>query len=257
MLVEAVLEPSLGEKPAYVVLPFDAKAVFGKVRAPVVVSVGAYRFPAVIAAERGRQVLRFPREHREGAGVREGELVRLELELDEAPRALDVPADVGALLGDARLAAAWGSFPAPQQKRLLAYVGEVKGAEARRHRLAHLRERLEESAAARDKQKSALLARPKPPSPAEALRVAAPKVGAPKVGAPKVGAPKVGAPKVGAPKVGAPKAAAPKVGSGKLGARKVGAAKAGAAKQAQKAASALRDVPGARVGRAKSAAGRA
>lgn len=223
MLVEAVLEPSLGEKPAYVVLPFDAKAVFGRVRAPVVVSVGAYRFATVIAAERGRQVLRISREHREAAGAREGEVVRLELELDEAPRPVEVPPDVGGLLVDRRLADAWAAFPLPQQKRLLAYVGEVKGAEARRSRLEHLRERLEEGAAARERQKSALLARPKPlasgplaPGAGKALPKVAAKLGATKPSAPAPKAVASSKPEVSsrASNSGASKAAAPSKAAG-------------------------------------------
>ena len=54
-------------------LTFDPKAVFGKVRAPVRVTLNGYTFRSTIAAMGGPCFIPFRKSHREAAGLEGGE----------------------------------------------------------------------------------------------------------------------------------------------------------------------------------------
>ena len=78
----------------FVALPFDPKAVFGKVRAPVVVTVNGYTFRRPIVAMGGPVCIGLRKSHREAAGLEGGETVAVTVALDTAPRTVTAPADL-------------------------------------------------------------------------------------------------------------------------------------------------------------------
>ena len=79
----------------FIALPFDPKAVFGKVRAPVIVAtVNGYSFRTTIAAMGGPVCIGMRRSHREAAGLAGGETVAVTVALDTAPRTVTAPADL-------------------------------------------------------------------------------------------------------------------------------------------------------------------
>lgn len=67
-------------------VPFDPKAIFGKVRAPVTVTVNGYTYRSTIAAMGGPPAIPLRRSHREAAGVSHGDVVEVRLTLDTAKR---------------------------------------------------------------------------------------------------------------------------------------------------------------------------
>ena len=67
----------------YIEVPFDPKAVFGKVRAPVKVTVNGYSYRSTLAAMGGPVCIPLRRSHREAAGLEGGEVVSVRLELDD------------------------------------------------------------------------------------------------------------------------------------------------------------------------------
>src|SRR5258706_13062719 len=75
-------------------LTFDPKAVFGKVRAPVRVTLNGYTYRSTIAAMGGPPCVPLRKSHREAAGLEGGETLEVRLSLDTAPRVTKPPADL-------------------------------------------------------------------------------------------------------------------------------------------------------------------
>ena len=78
----------------YVELPFDPKEVFGKVRAPVRVTLNGYTFTTTIAAMGGPPCIGIRTGYREAAGLQGGERVDVRVELDTGKREVKPPADL-------------------------------------------------------------------------------------------------------------------------------------------------------------------
>jgi hypothetical protein len=79
-------------------VPFDPKAVFGKVRAPVKVTLNGYTFRSTIAAMAGEVFIPLRKSHREAAGIEGGEKVTVNIELDSEKREVEVPPDLSKAL---------------------------------------------------------------------------------------------------------------------------------------------------------------
>ena len=77
----------------FVPLPFDPKAVFGKVRAPVKITLNGYTYRSTIAAMGGPPCIPLRKSHREAAGLRGDETLEVRLELDTEPRVVEPPDD--------------------------------------------------------------------------------------------------------------------------------------------------------------------
>jgi hypothetical protein len=78
----------------FIPIDFDPRAVFGKVRAPVKVTVRGHTYRSTIAAMGGTVCIPLRKSNREAAGLEGGESVRVELSLDEVKREVSVPADL-------------------------------------------------------------------------------------------------------------------------------------------------------------------
>ena len=123
------LSPALGFD-----VPFDPKAELGKVRAPVRVTINGYTFRTTIASMGGRTFVGLNREVREGTGVAPGDRVAVELELDDAPRTVEVPPDLAAVL-DEDLRAFFDSLSYTHRKEYVRWIEEAKRQETRRTRV--------------------------------------------------------------------------------------------------------------------------
>ena len=116
-------------------VPFDPKAVLGKVRAPVRVTINGYSFRTTIARMGGRTVVGLNREVREGTGVAGGERVVVELEPDAEPRTVEVPPDLAAALDD-DVRAFFDSLSYTHRKEYVRWVEDARRAETRERRVA-------------------------------------------------------------------------------------------------------------------------
>jgi uncharacterized protein YdeI (YjbR/CyaY-like superfamily) len=85
---------------ASLVVPLDVPAVFGRVRTPVVVRINNYAWRTTIMRYGGEYIVGINRAAREGAGIKPGDRVTVELEPDFEPRTVAVPADLAAALGE-------------------------------------------------------------------------------------------------------------------------------------------------------------
>lgn len=106
----------------FIPLTFDPKVVFGKVRAPVKVTVNGYTYSSTIAAMGGPPCIPLRRSNREAAGLEGGETLVVRLDLDAAIRTVNPPADFARALKAAP--------PAWKRWRELSYSHQREYAEA-------------------------------------------------------------------------------------------------------------------------------
>jgi hypothetical protein len=120
----------------FIPLPFEAKAVFGKVRAPVVATVNGYTFRTTIAAMGGPVCIGMRRSHREAAGLAGGETVAVTVALDDAPRTVTAPADLlRALKAVPGALAAWKASSYTHQREHVEAIEGAKKPETRQRRI--------------------------------------------------------------------------------------------------------------------------
>jgi hypothetical protein len=118
-----------------VVVPLDVPALFGKVRAPVRGTVNGFPYRSTIMRYGDTYYLGLNREIREGAGVDAGDVVTIEMELDDAPREVEVPEELAAALDAAPAARrTFDALSYTHRKEYAGWVGEAKREETRRTR---------------------------------------------------------------------------------------------------------------------------
>jgi hypothetical protein len=78
----------------FIELPFDPREKFGKVRAPVKVTVNGYTFRTTIAAMGGPPCIGIRTSYREAAGLEGGEKIEVRVALDEEERVVTPPVDL-------------------------------------------------------------------------------------------------------------------------------------------------------------------
>jgi hypothetical protein len=81
-----------------IVLPFDPKEVFGKARAPVIVTINGFSYRSTVAHMGGPPFIPLRKSHRAAAGIAPGAAIEVELTLDETVRTVEVPDDLAAAL---------------------------------------------------------------------------------------------------------------------------------------------------------------
>ena len=78
----------------FIPLTFDPKAAFGRIRAPVKVTLNGYTYRSTIAAMGGPPCVPLRRSNREAAGLDGGEKLAVTIELDTEKREVKPPADL-------------------------------------------------------------------------------------------------------------------------------------------------------------------
>jgi hypothetical protein len=109
-------------------ITFDPKAVFGKVRVPVKVTLNGYTYRSTIAAMRGDVFIPLRRSHREAAGLDGTETLNVRLDLDTEERTVEPPQDLVKALKGAP--GAWNRWQALSYTRRREDVESVEGAKA-------------------------------------------------------------------------------------------------------------------------------
>ena len=127
----------------HIVVPFDAKAVFGKGRPPVRVTLNGYEYRSTLAPYGGLYYLPVNQAVRAGAQVKAGDRVSVVLEADEAPRTVKPPADLArALKANPAAKARWEELSFTHRKEYVEAIEEAKKPETRARRLAKAIEQL-------------------------------------------------------------------------------------------------------------------
>ena len=106
----------------FIELPFDPREKFGKVRAPVKVTVNGFTFRTTIAAMGGPPCIGMRTSYREAAGLEGGEKIEVRVALDEEDRVVTPPADL--------VKALQAAPPAWDRWRGLSYTHQREHAEA-------------------------------------------------------------------------------------------------------------------------------
>lgn len=108
----------------------------GAKRFPVVATVNGYTWRTSVARMGGEFLLGLNREVREGAGVQAGDEVEAVIELDVAPREVDLPADLAAALAaDQEASAAFERMAFTHRKEYVRWITEAKRDETRQRRV--------------------------------------------------------------------------------------------------------------------------
>jgi hypothetical protein len=119
----------------FVEVPLDVPALFGRKRPPVVVTVNDFSFRTTVAVYGGRYFLPLNKSVRDGAGIAPGDELGVTIELDDAPREVDIPAELAAALDvDEPARAAFDALSFTHRREHAEYVAEAKRAETRRRR---------------------------------------------------------------------------------------------------------------------------
>jgi hypothetical protein len=121
----------------FIALNFDPKSVFGKVRAPVRVTLNGYTYRSTIFTMGGPPFVPFRRSHREAAGLEGGETLDVRLELDTAKRVITPPADLVKALKAAPPAwDRWRELSFSHQREHAEAIETAKRPETRARRIA-------------------------------------------------------------------------------------------------------------------------
>jgi hypothetical protein len=119
----------------YIPLTFDPKPVFGKLRAPVKVTLNGYTFRSTIAAMGGPPCIPFRRSHREAARLEGNETLNVRLDLDTETRSVKPPADLVKALKAASLWERWRELSYTHQREHAEAIEGAKKPETRVRRI--------------------------------------------------------------------------------------------------------------------------
>ena len=116
-------------------VPFDPKPIFGKVRAPVRVTLNGYSYRSTIAAMGGPLFIPLRRSHREAAGLEGDETLKITIELDTGIRDVAPPPDLAKALKGAGVWERWAELSFTHRREDVESVTEAKKPETRQRRI--------------------------------------------------------------------------------------------------------------------------
>jgi hypothetical protein len=143
---ETVLQRPEGEATAaFIEIPLDVRAIFGRARPPVTVTINGYTYRSTVAVYGEGYFLPVNKANRTGAGVDAGDRVTVELASDTEARTVDVPDDLAAaLLADPEVNERFDGLSYSHRSEYVGWVTEAKKAETRERRIAETVRRLRE-----------------------------------------------------------------------------------------------------------------
>ena len=130
---------SAGGNNVGIVVPEDVVTAFGRgKRVPVVVTIdGDYQYRSTIASMGGKFLIGFAAATRKITGRGAGDEIEVRLDVDDAPRTVDVPDDLAAELArDDAAKAAWDALSFSRQRAHAESVTGAKAADTRARRVA-------------------------------------------------------------------------------------------------------------------------
>ena len=108
----------------------------GARRFPVVATVNGYTWRTSVSRMGGEFLLGLSREVRQGAGVQAGEEVEVTVELDAAPRQVEVPEALAtALAADPQAKASFDGMAFTHRKEYARWIAEAKQEQTRQRRV--------------------------------------------------------------------------------------------------------------------------
>ena len=119
-------------------MPFDPKAAFGSARPPVRCTINGMEYRSRLSVYGGSTYLGLRSDLRKAVGgLSVGDAVEVTMEVDVAPREVEVPpALAAALAGDDGARAAYEALSFTHRKEYAQWIGEAKREETRERRVA-------------------------------------------------------------------------------------------------------------------------
>ena len=115
------------------------QALGPQARPPVAITINGHCWRSRIAAMRGHQLIGISAANRTAAGIAEGELIDIQIELDEAPRTVAEPADLAqALSRSAGARAAFERLAFGLRQKHVRDIESARSAEVRARRIDKL-----------------------------------------------------------------------------------------------------------------------
>jgi hypothetical protein len=121
------------------VIPEKVVEALGQGKKPkVTVTInGGFSYPNTVAVMGGKSMIGISKERRKLAGVSGGDTIEVTLELDTAPRVMEVPADLQAALNKDKAAKAYfATLSYSNQRRHIDPINDAKAPETRARRIA-------------------------------------------------------------------------------------------------------------------------
>ena len=118
-----------------VIPPEVVTALGGGKRPPVKVTINGYTYRSTVAVMGGDFMVGVAAEHRQKAGVSGGETLEVQIELDAAPRTVELPADLAAALTESGAMAAFDALAPSYRKEHVRNVNDAKTDDTRRRRI--------------------------------------------------------------------------------------------------------------------------
>ena len=137
---------SAGKNAAGFRVPRHVVEALGKgKRPPVVVTINGYSYRNTVAVYGDEYLIGVAQEHRGPANVKPGDEIEVDLELDTAPREVEIPPDFAAALEEAPAAKAFfESLSYSNKRRFTLSIEGAKSEETRQRRIETSIERLRE-----------------------------------------------------------------------------------------------------------------
>jgi len=123
----------------------SAKVVesFGAGKKPkVTVKINGYSYRSTVAVMGGKFMLPVAAEHRDKAGIKAGDRIEVDLQLDTAPREVEVPKDFAAALKKAKITERFDELSFSHRKEHVRAIEEAKAPETRARRIGNAIEML-------------------------------------------------------------------------------------------------------------------
>lgn len=118
-------------------VPDSAITALGSTRNPAVtVTVGPLTYRSTVAVRNGSFILPLSQALRAESGIKAGDEVEVTLELDTAPRSVDVPEDLASALTAAGLRQSFDALSYSRQRGIVEPIAAAKAAETRARRIA-------------------------------------------------------------------------------------------------------------------------
>jgi len=126
--------------PTGIEVPPTAIAALGSSKKPAVkVNLNGYTYQSTVGVMGGKFMIPLSSAHREASGLKAGDKIEVTLELDEAPRTVEVPADLlTALSKKASVKAAFDALAPSKRKECVRQVVEAKAQDTRERRIAKI-----------------------------------------------------------------------------------------------------------------------
>jgi bacteriocin resistance YdeI/OmpD-like protein/uncharacterized protein DUF1905 len=121
----------------FVPVTFDPKAVFGKIRAPVRVTLNGYTYRSTIASMGGVACIPLRKSNREAAGLTGDETLPVKIELDTQAREVELPKDLAdALRSDRAALKRWEALSYTHKREHVVALEGARKPETRARRFA-------------------------------------------------------------------------------------------------------------------------